>query len=351
MGLKTVSVIVPSYNYGAVLTGCVQSVLRQPGVDVRVLVIDDCSTDDDTHVVGQRLAAADGRVEFRRHECNRGLIATANEGLAWADGDYVVLLSADDELAPGALHRAAQVLERSPEIGMVYGRAPYWHTGKPVPNAKGRWHGTTVWSGVEWIGTRCRSGYNCISSPEVVVRNSVQQAAGGYEPECPHMSDLNMWLRIAAVSDIAYIRGVPQAFYRIHADSMFRSAMTPLLELTERRRAFDAFFARSGDLFEGATDLRRIVGRTLARQALWRASRAIDRNLVTGAEALPWEELVAFAVDVCPDARNLREWHGLQLRRRIGAGRSRWFPPFLATGAAHRLRLHIGRARWIRTGV
>lgn len=351
MGLKTVSVIVPSYNYGAVLTGCVESVLRQSGVDVRVYLIDDCSPDDDTLVIGQRLAAADRRVEFRRHERNMGLIATANEGLAWADGDYVVLLSADDELAPGALHRAAQVLERSPEVGMVYGRAPYWHTGEPVPSGKGHWHGTTVWSGVDWIGTRCRSGYNCISSPEVVVRNSVQQAVGGYEPECRHMSDLNMWLRIAAVSDIAYIRGLPQAFYRIHADSMYRSAMTPLLELTERRRAFDAFFARSGHLLDDAADLRRSVGRTLARQALWRASRAIDRNLVTGADALLWEELVALAVDVCPDARSLREWHGLQLRRRIGAGRSGWFPPFLATGAAHRLRLHIDRARWIRTGV
>ena len=52
--------------------------------------------------VGDALARADGRVEFRRHDRNRGHIATYNEGLAWARGDYTVLLSADDLLAGGA---------------------------------------------------------------------------------------------------------------------------------------------------------------------------------------------------------------------------------------------------------
>src|SRR6476620_6267283 len=53
---RSVSVIVPCYNYAHYLTMCVESVLDQESVDVRVLVIDDCSTDE-TPVVGARLAA------------------------------------------------------------------------------------------------------------------------------------------------------------------------------------------------------------------------------------------------------------------------------------------------------
>ena len=98
----TVSVIVPCYGYADVLEGCVASVLAQEGVDVRVLIADDCSPDD-TPLVGRRLAESDGRVTYRRNAENQGLIATANAGLAWADGDYVVLLSADDLLVPGSL--------------------------------------------------------------------------------------------------------------------------------------------------------------------------------------------------------------------------------------------------------
>jgi hypothetical protein len=198
---------------------------------------------------------------------------------------------------------------------------------------------------------RCRSGHNCISSPEVVVRASVQRAVGGYDPACTHSSDLNMWLRIAAVADVAYVRGAPQARYRVHAGSMLRSAHNPILDLRERCAAFERFFAVCGSQLPDAERLRTLATRALARQALWRASRAYDRDLVSGEGALPVEELIEFALAVSPEARDLREWHGLRLRRRIGAGRSGWFPPFLVTGAAHRARTHLNLRRHARRGI
>ena len=346
----TVSVIVPCFNYAHLLEGCVDSVLAQEGVDVRVLIVDDRSPDHTPEVAG-RLAARDHRVEYRRHEVNQGLIATANEGLEWADGDAVVLLSADDFLTPGALRRAADVLQDRPEVGMVYGRTLFARPDEPIPVASGRWKGTDVWAGPDWIRRRCRTASNVISSPEVVVRTEVQRAVGGYDARCHHTSDLNMWLRIAAVSSIAYVRGVPQAIYRIHPGSMLRSDAGPMVDLRERRAAFDCFFAGTGAALPRAAELHAGASRALARQALWRASRAYDRGLVRGPDALPVEELIAFALDVDPGARRLREWRGLQLRRRLGAGRSGWFPLFAATGVAHRLHGHARRLRWQTRGV
>jgi hypothetical protein len=174
---------------------------------------------------------------------------------------------------------------------------------------------------------------------------------GPYDPACFHTSDLNMWLRIAAVSDVAYIRGTPQAIYRIHPGSMLRSQDGPMVDLRERRAAFDAFFAACASQLEDAAELQAIAGRALARQALWRASRAIDRGLADGPDGLPVDALVAFAHEVDRGAERLREWRGLQLRRRIGARRSSWFPPFVATGAAHRMRGHVVRLRWKARGI
>jgi Glycosyl transferase family 2 len=348
-----VRVIVPCYRYARLLEGCVGSALEQDGVEVRVLIIDDCSPDE-TPAVADRLARGDERVEYRRHERNAGLVATANEGLAWAaDSDYVVLLSADDRLLPGSLRRAARVMELHPRVGMVYGHAQYFEAGRPVPRFGRRWRGTRIWPGRDWVRMRCRAGHNCISSPEVVVRTSVQRRAGGYDPACSHTSDLNMWLRIAAISDVAYVKGVAQALYRIDPDGMLRGMLRgnngSVIDLTQRRAAFERALGRSA--LPEAERLRATAMRALARQALWQVSRAYDRGEVAGTDAVPVQALIDFALETCPEVRRLREWRGLRLRQRIGAGRSLWFPPFLATGAAHRLRGHAQRLRWRTQGV
>jgi len=345
--LPSVSVIVPCYDYAAYLPRCVGSVLDQRDVDVRVLVIDDCSNDD-TPAVAARLAEADPRVEVRRHPENRGHIATYNEGLAWADSDFVALVSADDIVVPGAFARAAAIMGDQAGVGLVYGRALYAPSDEPVPTPTGRWRGTTLWDGRRWIGRRCRTGYNCISSPEVVVRTSIHVAAGGYEPDLPHSGDLELWLRIAALSDVAYVRGVPQAIYRVHPRSMLRSRYAdPVVDLRHRKAAFDSFFARSGPDGAFARE-RRLAGRALARQALWQASRAVDRGRLDEVDVAA---LVEFADAASPDARRLPQWHGLRLRRALGAGRSQWFPPLLVSGAAHRARDEVGNLRWKLRGI
>ena len=133
--MSSVSVVIPCYRYGHYLAECVASVLdHQPGVDVRVLIIDDASPDDSAEQA-RALAAADPRIEVRVHAQNMGHIATYNEGLLeWADGDYSVLLSADDRLTPGALTRAAGLLDARPEVGFCYGHPVHFqHPGPPPP--------------------------------------------------------------------------------------------------------------------------------------------------------------------------------------------------------------------------
>jgi hypothetical protein len=242
-------------------------------------------------------------------------------------------------------------MERNPAVGLVYGRPQFFDPGPPPQPQPAKRRGTTVWSGQRWIELRCRAAHNCIASPEAVVRTSVQRQVGGYDPACYHTSDLNMWLRIAAVADVAYVRGAVQAMYRIHAGSMLRSDADPMVDLRERRNGFERFFADAGSAIEGRVGMERTVRRTLARQALWQASRAYDRDELDGPEAAPVAELVEFALETCPEARHLREWAGLRLRRKIGAGRSLLFVPFLATGAGHRVRGHLGQLRWRLSGV
>jgi glycosyltransferase involved in cell wall biosynthesis len=98
--MTRVDVAIPCYNYGKYLEYCVGTILSQRDVDVRVLIIDDCSPDD-TARVAERLVASDSRVSYTKNERNLGLVGTANRGvIEWATAPYTLLLSADDALTP-----------------------------------------------------------------------------------------------------------------------------------------------------------------------------------------------------------------------------------------------------------
>ena len=345
--MSSVDVVIPCYNYARYLSSCVDSVLCQQDVEVRVLVIDDASSDD-TPRVGRALAAADPRVEFRRHEVNAGHLATYNEGLiGWSTADYVVLLSADDLLVPGSLGRAVRIMETDPAIGMVYGRSLYFETTPRTPRIPAGQPPHTRWSGVEWLEGRCRSGINVISSPEVVVRGSVQRAVGGYRPELPHAGDLEMWLRIAAVSDVAYVRRIPQACYRKHAASMLRTNYrSRLADLLQRKGAFDCFFEHHEHLAD-AGRLRDLANRALAREALWAAARAYDRNRLEEAAAA---ELETFALETYAQAYSLPEYAALLRRRYFGPVVCSRTQMFAASALVRRLQSWLWWQRWKRRG-
>ena len=327
------SVVIPCYNYARYLEACVASVLSQ-GVKVQVIVIDDCSTDE-TPKVGAALAK-DPRVTFLRHEVNQGHIKTYNEGLALATGDYTALISADDLLTPGALKRAQAVFDAHPEVGMVYGHAPYFQSNDNLPKARTGKPRVDIWDGRKWIAQRCKTATSCISSPEVIVRTSLQRRLGGYCADLPHAGDLEMWLRFAAHSSIAYLAEVDQAYYRRHTASMQSTTFNSVLaDLRQRRDAFETVFRVQGYKIEDMEQLRETALRALAKEALWRACWSYDRRRV---DQVRVDDLEAFAKETYPGTRSLGEYWGLQWRRRLG---TRWPPllqPILPSGYIHWLK-------------
>jgi glycosyltransferase involved in cell wall biosynthesis len=343
----TVSVVVPCYRYGRFLPDCVRSILDQQGVDVRVLIIDDASPDDSGDVAS-RLAAEDDRVEVRRHLRNRGHIATYNEGLLeWADGDYSILISADDILTPGSVARATAVLQGDPAIGFVYGHALKWQDGEQKPTPRLDPTGVTVWPGLDWLRILCRLGHSVVTAPEVVVRTSVQKQIGGYRPDLPHTADLEMWMRFAIHSDVAFVKGVDQAYYRSHGSNMTVDRV-PIVDLRQRKAAYDAIFDSFGDRIPDSSHVRQAAGRRMAKEALWEACRAYHRR--PGDTTLV-DELLEFARWTYPDCARLPEYWGLRWRRRAGPEVSASLRPIMMSAAHRRVRTMLWWRHWKRQGV
>lgn len=313
--MSSVSILIPCYKYGHFLEECVASVLDdQPGVDVRVLIIDDASPDDSAEVA-RKIAARDPRVEVIVHAANKGNIATFNEGLLeWADGDYCALVSADDRLTPGALGRARDLLDAHPDAGFVYGHALWVTDGAPSPAARVKVRGWSVWPGRWWLEHLFRQGENPITSPEVVMRTSVLKRVGAFDPRLPHAADMELWMRLAANSDVGFIRGVDQAYYRLHRENM-RKGYSRLMDLRERRAVYETVLDRYGDTFPDAKALSEATLRQLGRETLWEAGRAYGLGRAQQTEV---DELTAFAADCWPGVSTHPLYRTLQSRKRIG---------------------------------
>lgn len=268
----SVSVVIPCYNYGRFLAEAVASALDQQGLDVDVLIVDDASTDDSAEVA-LRLAAADSRVDVLVHETNRGHIATYNDGLAKARGDYLTLVSADDLVAPDALNRAIALMEAHPRVGLVYGFPESF--SDRAPRRRDRVRSWTVWRGQDWLRGVVARGGNPIMSPEVVLRRAAWQEVGGYDARLPHSADLAAWLQAASRWDVGRVNGPAQAFYRVHGANMHLNTYAGwATDLEHRWRTFDLLFAE-GHLPAGeAARLRRVLRRSLAKEALRRAETA-----------------------------------------------------------------------------
>jgi Glycosyl transferase family 2 len=322
-----VTVVVPCFNYGHYLPACVGSALNQPGVDVEVIVVDDASTDGSGEVA-EELARTNPSIRVIRHLHNTGHLATYNDGLAHASGDYVVLLSADDLLTPGSLQRATALMEAHPGVGLVYGRALRFAEEVPPPARTNPTH-WMIWSGHDWLAMRFKRAYNCILAPEAILRTAVQREIGGYRSELPHTADMEMWMRAAGIADVGYVSGADQAWYRDHGASMHnttfqsRELVGLALDLRERMRTFELTASQLLGHVPEAAHWLATAHRTLAVEALTSSIRSYYRG---NAGRWPVDELADVALELYPDARRLPHWKVLSLHRRIGPDRRRRDP-------------------------
>ncbi|MCM2265310.1 MAG: glycosyltransferase [Desulfuromonadales bacterium] len=143
-----ISVIIPTYNYGAVVGRALDSVLAQWEEDVELLVINDGSRDNTADVLDDYASRYPGKLQVI-HQDNAGPAAARNNGIRLASGRYVLLLDADDELLPDALQCLRQALQETPEAELVLGgqvsvypdgrqrvRLPDPVTGSPLQRAR-----------------------------------------------------------------------------------------------------------------------------------------------------------------------------------------------------------------------
>lgn len=105
-----VSIIIPVFNGSKFIKGTIECCLAQTYKDIEIIIVNDCSVDETEEIVRLNYSH-ESKIEYKRHDKNKGLSASRNTGLACAKGSMVQFLDHDDLIAPDRIELLLNLIE------------------------------------------------------------------------------------------------------------------------------------------------------------------------------------------------------------------------------------------------
>ena len=201
--LTLVSIVTPSFNQKPYLEATIRSVLEQDYPRIEYLVVDGGSTDGSVDIIRKY---AD-KLTWWVSETDKGQTDAINKGFGRADGQILAWINSDDTYQLGAVSAAVKYLQEHAEIGMVYADCNFIDG-----------HGRVIgkFGAAQTDYKRLRQGYVHIPQQTAFFRAELWQALGPLDPSFYFAMDYDLWVRIAARSEIKYLPGQTWANFRIH---------------------------------------------------------------------------------------------------------------------------------------
>lgn len=272
--MSSIDVLVPSYQYGRFLRAAVASIQNQGIENLRILIIDNASTDDSV-AIARQLATEDSRIAVIARQRNLGYHASFNEAIDWAKAEYFAIVCADDLLSPGSLRRAISFMEQHPEAVFTIGKEVQFREGERPPASiapeESQWR---LFCGPQFVADRCRK----LFAGPIVVRTAVQKQAGHYREDLLFTCDIEMLLRLATFGSVGETTA-PQGYRRLHDANMGRIYhQDRASDLREFEAAYASFFHREGRSLGEELHLDRVARRYLAENAYWWGLRDLTKG-------------------------------------------------------------------------
>jgi len=209
-----ISIIIPTYNQGHLITNCLESIRSQTVSNWEAIVVNNFSDDNTEEIVA---AFQDSRIRLLRFR-NHGVIAASrNEGVKLAKAPFLAFLDSDDVWYPTKIEQTLSAMQAGHEI---------------VCNAE-KW---VYQDGVKRVfkyGPAIRASYshllfdgNCLSTSAVTMSKGLFKAVGGFSEKHAYITaeDYDLWLNIARIGTSIYFIEKVLGEYRIHGENQSSAA-------------------------------------------------------------------------------------------------------------------------------
>ena len=224
-----VSVCVPIYNGALYIRDAIHSILNQTVIPQEIIVSDSGSSDGTENIVREEARRAQSKLIILPTK-TPGMVANWNATVRAASGKYIKFLFQDDLLHPNCLEEMLKVAESDERIGLVFSQRKLLIE----PSAEG--DAFTTWLlkyqnlsaalgelKTSQPGSSLLRSQNLLHEPlnkigeptAVLIRTSVLREVGLFNEKMRQLVDMEMWVRIMAVSHVGYI-SKPLASLRVH---------------------------------------------------------------------------------------------------------------------------------------
>lgn len=270
-----VTVIIPCFNQGRFLAECVGSVHAQTYTDWHAIIVNDCSTDDETAALCD--AEAGPKVSVVHLAENAGLPGARNAAIARVQTPFIVPLDSDDALEPESLATTVPIVQADPGLGFAYTDYRRFDGREGVLRAHPFDVAALYRHQIIWAGGAC-------------CRKQIFDDVGGYCTDFRACNeDYDFWLAVVGAGWRGQHVPLPLYRYRCHAGSWTSTAQKQndgeyrtRLRMLERHRAE---FERHGAADRFLADSHRVEARRLASSGEAAAARKLWREV---AALEPW---------------------------------------------------------------
>ena len=207
---ELVSIIIPAYNAECWISDTIRSALSQTWPKKEIIIVDDGSTDN-TLTAARRFESEIVKVVAQQ---NKGASAARNEGLRFAQGNYIQWLDADDLLAPDKISHQLKRINRGQDSRVLltssFGTFFYCHERANVSP-------TALWrdlSPVDWLFHKFTE--NAWMNPAVwLVSRKLTEQAGPWNERLSRDDDGEYICRVVVASEKVQFIGEGMSYYRV----------------------------------------------------------------------------------------------------------------------------------------
>lgn len=205
----TFSVVIAAYQVAGVIGEALDSLRGQALPPLEVIVCDDGSTDG----LEGALASYVDEIRFVR-KANGGEASAKNAAAAYAQGDFIAILDADDVYLPARLASLAELAVARPDLDILTTDAFLVVNGRTV-----RRNYDETWRFEVADQRRAILQRNFVFGHAAVRRTRFLEH-GGFDESIRWTTDWDLWLRMILAGSAAGCVDEPLALYRLREDSL-----------------------------------------------------------------------------------------------------------------------------------